>query len=208
MQLSKTIRWLCLLLCCYATTLYAASSVLNNTPYQVCFTPGGHCTALIIHAIDNAKHTIDMQAYSFTSKPILKALLRAHKRGVKVLALLDRSNVNERYSVMLALQNAGIHFLIDYRPRIAHNKTIIIDSSTVETGSFNFSYSAQHRNTENVLIIHNHQLAKQYLQNFERRRKDSISLARYCKLSHKCHITMPLSPGLELGWSSHASTRH
>jgi hypothetical protein len=50
----------------------------------VCFTPGGHCTDLIVDAITGAKTSTLVQAYSFTSAPIAKALLDAHKRGVPV----------------------------------------------------------------------------------------------------------------------------
>jgi phosphatidylserine/phosphatidylglycerophosphate/cardiolipin synthase-like enzyme len=50
----------------------------------VCFTPGGNCTDLIVNAIAGAKTSILVQAYSFTSAPIAKALLEAHKRGVQV----------------------------------------------------------------------------------------------------------------------------
>jgi phosphatidylserine/phosphatidylglycerophosphate/cardiolipin synthase-like enzyme len=49
----------------------------------VCFTPGGNCTDAIVQALNDAKHTILVQAYSFTSAPIAKALLDAHKRGVQ-----------------------------------------------------------------------------------------------------------------------------
>jgi phosphatidylserine/phosphatidylglycerophosphate/cardiolipin synthase-like enzyme len=57
----------------------------------VCFTPGGHCTDAIVQALGHAKRTILVQAYSFTSAPIAKALLDAHKRGVQVQVILDKS---------------------------------------------------------------------------------------------------------------------
>jgi phosphatidylserine/phosphatidylglycerophosphate/cardiolipin synthase-like enzyme len=44
-----------------------------------------------VQALGEAKHTILGQAYSFTSAPIAKALLDAHKRGVQVQVILDRS---------------------------------------------------------------------------------------------------------------------
>ena len=39
-----------------------------------------------------------MQAYSFTSAPIAKALVEAHKRGVDVRVILDKSQRTEKYS--------------------------------------------------------------------------------------------------------------
>jgi len=42
-----------------------------------------------------------------------------------------------------------------------------VDSKTVETGSFNYTASAERRNAENVLVIHNNRkLAKKYETNW------------------------------------------
>jgi phosphatidylserine/phosphatidylglycerophosphate/cardiolipin synthase-like enzyme len=65
----------------------------------VCFTPGGNCTQLIIQALHGAQRTVLVQAYSFTSAPIAKALLDAHKRGVKVQVILDKSQRTEKYHI-------------------------------------------------------------------------------------------------------------
>jgi phosphatidylserine/phosphatidylglycerophosphate/cardiolipin synthase-like enzyme len=72
----------------------AASSSQSFTPgaVTVSFTPGGNCTEQIVKALREAKSSILVQAYSFTSAPIAKALLEAHKRGLRVEAILDKSN--------------------------------------------------------------------------------------------------------------------
>ncbi|MGC1855109.1 MAG: phospholipase D-like domain-containing protein, partial [Candidatus Aquirickettsiella sp.] len=59
---------------------------------------------------------------------------------------------------------------IDYKPAIAHNKIMIIDEKEVITGSFNFTKAAQNKNAENLVIIHDAQLANIYLKNWQRRR--------------------------------------
>lgn len=52
----------------------------------------------------------------------------------------------------------------DTRERIHHNKVVVVDGSTVITGSFNFSASAE-RNAENVLVIRGvPDLAARYLE--------------------------------------------
>jgi phosphatidylserine/phosphatidylglycerophosphate/cardiolipin synthase-like enzyme len=61
----------------------------------------------------------------------------------------------------------------DYKLRIAHNKVMIFDGQTVETGSFNFTDAAQYHNAENMLIIHNQALAQKYLANWEKRKQQS-----------------------------------
>ena len=71
----------------------APSPSATTTPSSVtvCFTPGENCTDTIVQALGDAKRTILVQAYSFTSAPIAKALLDAHKRGVQVQVILDKS---------------------------------------------------------------------------------------------------------------------
>ena len=100
-----------------------------------------------------ATQQILVQAYSFTSAPIAKALVDVHKREVKVLAVLDKANETDKYSAATFLVNAGIQTLIDDKHAIAHNKVMVIDSTTVITGSFNFTKAAEERNAENLLVI-------------------------------------------------------
>jgi len=109
------------------------------TAWQVYFSPHGGCTDAIITELNKAKSTILVQAYSFTSAPIAKALLNAHRRGVKVEVILDRSQRTQKYSSATFLSNQGIPVKIDAQHAIAHNKVMIIDGETVITGSFNFT---------------------------------------------------------------------
>jgi phosphatidylserine/phosphatidylglycerophosphate/cardiolipin synthase-like enzyme len=143
------------------------STATSPSSTTVCFTPGGHCTDQIIEVLSGAKRSILVQAYSFTSAPIAKALLEAHKRGVRVEALLDKSQRNEKYSSADFLANQGVPTKIDANHAIAHNKVMIIDGEVVITGSFNFTKAAQEKNAENVLIIRDKPLADQYTQNWQ-----------------------------------------
>jgi phosphatidylserine/phosphatidylglycerophosphate/cardiolipin synthase-like enzyme len=134
---------------------------------NVCFTPGDHCTDLIVKALREAKSSMLVQAYSFTSAPIAKALVDAHKRGVRVDVILDKSNCTDKYSGADFLANQGVPTKIDAPHTIAHNKIIIIDGETGITGSFNFTKAAQEKNAENLLIIRDQALATQYIQNWQ-----------------------------------------
>ncbi len=156
----------------------ATDLTLNNAPIQIYFSPGGGCTEAIVHEIDRAKTEIRVQAYSFTSTPIAKALVNAHKRGVNVDILLDRSQRSERYTSATFLKNAGIPTYIDDKHAIAHNKIIIIDKATVITGSFNFTKAAEENNAENLLIISSKGLSKFYLENWQSHREHSEPYGR------------------------------
>ncbi|MCF6808389.1 phospholipase D family protein [Thiotrichales bacterium 19S9-12] len=172
-----------------ASASFAAetSGTFDNTPYEVCFTPSnGQCTKLIVNEINQAKNSINIQAYSFTSKPIVEAIVKAYDRGVNVTPILDKIDATDKYSVSHALTDANIPVWIDYHPKIAHNKVMIIDNQTVITGSFNWTKSADYQNAENILIIKNKELASKYNQNFNTRKKAAVILPKYCELSGKC----------------------
>ena len=151
----------------------------DQPAWQVCFTPGQDCTALIVDEISGAKASILVQAYSFTSVPILSALKAAHARGVDVEVIVDKTSARasksgSHYSAATYLTNAGIPVWVDVHVSIAHNKVMVLDGATVITGSFNFTAAAQSHNAENLLVIRDPQLASKYRANWESRRVVSV----------------------------------
>ena len=133
---------------------------------SVFFSPDGGATEAIVDAISSATKSVLVQAYSFTSRPIAKALLDAKERGVDVRVILDGSTTDHQYSPADFFANSGISTKLDYAHALAHNKVMIIDGETVITGSFNFTKAAETKNAENVLIIHDRTLAARYTANW------------------------------------------
>jgi phosphatidylserine/phosphatidylglycerophosphate/cardiolipin synthase-like enzyme len=80
--------------------LLRAALAAEGTPARVAvyFSPHGGAADAVVRAVHAAQQQILVQAYSFTSAPIAKALLDAHKRGVKILAVLDKANETNTYS--------------------------------------------------------------------------------------------------------------
>ena len=156
----------------YGFGRYHAPS-LGNPPVQIYFSPNGGCTDAIIKQIDNAKSEILVQAYSFTSTTIAKALLEAYQRNVRVEVILDKSQKSQNYSSATFLANSKIPTFIDSNHAIAHNKVMIIDGNTVITGSFNFTKAAESKNAENLLIIKSEELAKLYIENWKNHKAHS-----------------------------------
>jgi phosphatidylserine/phosphatidylglycerophosphate/cardiolipin synthase-like enzyme len=142
---------------------------------RACFTPSQACLPMIIDEIDNAKSSIHMQAYSFTSKPIADALLRAKRRNVSIVVIADKSQKHERYTQIKAIKQSGIPIYIDHKPAISHSKILLIDNETVIGGSYNYSNAAEKRNAENVTFIKSKDLSNQYLSNFKNRLKESTA---------------------------------
>ncbi len=171
-----TIAGLLVMLVLTANTALARNSIIN-ADIQVYFSPNGGCTQAIVNAIKAARSEILVQAYSFTSAPIAKALVDAHKRGVTVEAVLDKSQRKEKYTSATFLANNRIPTYIDSAHAIAHNKIIVIDRQTVITGSFNFSKAAEDKNAENLLIIQSKELADAYAKNYALHKTHSERLA-------------------------------
>jgi len=132
------------------------------------FSPHGGCTEAVVAEIEKAQHEIDVQAYSYTSEPIMQALVAAHRRGVNVTVVLDRSELKERGNKAEETQRGGVRVLVDSVHKIAHNKIILIDGHTIITGSFNFTFQAENYNAENLLVLHDRpKLYAAYKANFE-----------------------------------------
>ncbi len=140
----------------------------NPRSIRAYFSPNGGCTDTIVAELGAAKTSLDVQAYSFTSAPIAKAVADAKLRGVKVRVILDKSQDTEKYSSLTFLRNAEVPTWIDRKHAIAHNKIMIIDGKTLLTGSFNFTKSAEKSNAENLLVINDQpDLIAAYEKNFE-----------------------------------------
>jgi phospholipase D len=136
--------------------LYTSSAfAVSNPPYFVCFTPPHkQCGHFISNHINQAKESIYVQAYGFTHTEIIDSLIEAKKRGVKVEIILDSSNFSaKKLAFIEELEKLGIKIHKAKVSGIAHNKIMIIDKKKVITGSFNFTESADKRNTENVLAV-------------------------------------------------------
>ncbi len=152
-----------------STTLPAAGTI------EVAFSPNEGSEHLVVKVIDSAKSELDLLSYSFTSVPVVEALVRARHRGVTVRLVADeKDNVSADRSgkaraALGALVNAGADVRTIRVYPIHHDKVIIADRQTVELGSFNYSDAAAHKNSENVLVNWgNAKLAEVYLKHFQR----------------------------------------
>jgi phosphatidylserine/phosphatidylglycerophosphate/cardiolipin synthase-like enzyme len=123
-----------------------------------------------------------VQAFSFTHAGIAQALARAHRRGVDVVVLADPEQIELiGHNVVGTIAAAGVPVFVDPAHAAAHDKVIVVDADATDpavvTGSFNFTFAAQHRNAENLLVLRgNRALAQAYLENWNRHRAHSAPL--------------------------------
>nr|WP_231973638.1 phospholipase D family protein [Variovorax sp. HW608] len=143
---------------------------------EVAFSPDAGAEALVLKAIAMARSSIRLAAYSFTSPPVVSALLAARRRGVDVAVVVDYKNnlvearSNAAREALNLLANAGIPARTVSAYPIHHDKFIVVDGLHVETGSFNYTAAAAKRNSENVLVVWNDPaLAGKYIAHWQSR---------------------------------------
>ena len=150
---------------------------------QVAFTPWDNAEGLIVDGIRRARQQILVQAFSFTSRTLANALMAAKRRGVDVQVMADRAQTfSGEASRIPDLIKAGIPVMLEVRYQSAHNKVMVIDAGTADavvvTGSYNWTYAAQYKNAENVLILrHNPDVANAYAANWRRHFADALPYA-------------------------------
>ncbi len=142
---------------------------------DACFSPGGGCESRIVEVIQSADKSIRGQIHYFTSKPIADALIAAHKRGVSVQMILDKSQEKMTYGRWPTLRRAGVDVRFDREHDVNNNKVLILDGRTVITGSYNYTKAAEEKNAENILIVENDEdLAGKYAADFDAHYKHAV----------------------------------
>ena len=134
---------------------------------NVYFCPEDHCADRLRSEIKKAEHNIRFMVFSFTHSGVGNELILAYERGIHIEGIFDKSQ-NSRFSQAKRLKAQGMDIKIEENPGKLHHKVFIIDEKTVITGSFNPSENADERNDENMVIIHDADIAHEYLNEFQR----------------------------------------
>jgi len=165
--------------------LLGSPARLVAAPIETCFSPGGGAEKALVKLLDQARESLDIAVYTFTNRKLAAAVLRAHKRGVKIRLILDGNDESDyskgfylrqrgvavRYARGLAKPSHKKHKKRFYQKRkygLMHHKFAVVDGKWVATGSFNWTASAQNWNYENLLIIKSSTLARKFSAEFDR----------------------------------------
>ncbi len=140
---------------------------INSSKIESYFCPEDSCKAKIISALAGSSHSIYFMIFSFTDLDIA-GLLAKKSLIIDVRGIMEKRNINQQYSVFSYLKESSVNAIPDHNPQTMHHKVFIIDNTTVITGSMNPTKSANEKNDENLLIIHDEKIAKKYLEEFER----------------------------------------
>lgn len=152
---------------------------INGTLVEVFFSPdeGDAIVSRVQELINGSQQSVYIMTLSLTLSEFSQAAIAGHNRGVLVQAIFESRQSTQQAEQMDELGCAGIGVKQDGNPNTFHHKVVVIDGQIVVLGSFNFSNSARNDNSENVLIIHNADIAQQFINEFNRRYNDTNAKA-------------------------------
>jgi phosphatidylserine/phosphatidylglycerophosphate/cardiolipin synthase-like enzyme len=177
--------------CTAGAQVPSSAPVLRQTPpvipargsVQLAFTPRDDAEGMVVDCIGRARQQILVQAFSFTSRALANALVAAKARGVDVQVMADREQTFGGESSRIPdLVRADIPVSLEVRYQSAHNKVMVVDAGSADaaviTGSYNWTYAAQYKNAENVLILRgNPDIVNAYAANWRRHFADALPYA-------------------------------
>lgn len=140
--------------------------VLGNSEIEVYFSPQYKSCSRVVELINSAKNYIYVPSFLITHQNIANSLVNAQKRRVEVKVILDGNSSGTRNTKHQYLRENGIKLKFENYAGKLHSKTMIIDDEYIIMGSMNFSNSGENKNDENMLVIKNSDLAKNYKEFF------------------------------------------
>jgi len=150
-----------------AAAVIATAAGCSST--DVCFSPDGACSNVLLEEFDLAQDSIHAAVYCFTNLTVAESLAAANVRGVEVQIAIDPCD-NFGLDVQEYLEGQGVPLRVSYNPNggIMHDKFAVIDGKVVLTGSYNWTSNADTKNDENLVRLVNSEMAVQFEDEFER----------------------------------------
>lgn len=143
------------------------------------FSPSDGTNAKIEETINTADHGLYVNTMLITRDFLASAIAERASSGVDTKVVVNSESESNVGNVITILQSLGINFKDYTGTGILHNKLMIVDPFNPEsdplvwTGSHNWSSSADLRNDENSLVIHNADIANIYYQEFVERFREA-----------------------------------
>ncbi len=135
---------------------------------KTAFSPGPECKNLILEHISSAAMELWVCVFTISDNDITRALLRAHKNGVRIRIITDNEKSMDAGSDIFDLEQAGIPVKTDQSTSHMHHKFSIADGSRLITGSYNWTRSAEQYNQENIIATEHPELVKPFKAEFKR----------------------------------------
>ena len=141
---------------------------------ELYFSPSDATNTHILSTINSANTDLYFGVFTFTVAADANAIVARQTAGVYTAGIVDQnSNTSAAYPILTSGLGTNLKTYVGSGALVYHNKMLIVDPSNacsdpaVLTGSHNWSTSANTKNDENTLIIHNDTVANVYYQSFK-----------------------------------------
>lgn len=161
----------------------------NNTPHEfningkrveLYFSPSDGTNDVIANTLNSAENNINFAVYVFTRTDLAyKIQDKVFLNGVDVRGILNEISSGGQTTYDLLKDAMENKLILTTQSYTMHNKYAIVDHGyssadpLVLTGSHNWTTSANTKNDENTLIIHDSTIANIYYQEFAQRYKEN-----------------------------------
>lgn len=135
--------------------------------------------------IEKSNSEISIAVAWFTHRDLFDALLLALDRGVKVSVIIVEDIINcgpngLDFSTFIA-KGGSLRFM-NTRKILMHNKFCIFDNKVLVTGSYNWTYSAEARNAENIIVTNDENVCSAFLEQFVKIREELPVVTNFCHM--------------------------
>jgi phosphatidylserine/phosphatidylglycerophosphate/cardiolipin synthase-like enzyme len=141
-------------------------TTINGIQVLNYFSPVDHVMDKLVGLVNGAQKSIRFMAFTYTDPGLANAMIARFQAGVDVAGVIENRGASQGALVPLACGKVPVK--VDGNKYTMHHKVIIIDESIVITGSFNFTKAADTVNDDNILVIYDASVARQYLDEFNR----------------------------------------
>lgn len=119
----------------------------------------------LIEKINSTNEEIIIAVAWFTQRDLFSAIIASLERGVRVSLILISDIINRsEYGLdfRLFIEKGGELCFANSKKVVMHNKFCLFDRRILVTGSYNWTYSAEERNAENVIMTDDVQVCNAY----------------------------------------------
>ena len=141
----------------------------------------------IIQYINTSVSEIYIAVAWFTHRDLFQAVLSALDRNVRVSVILIDDIINcgpNGLDFSFFINKGGSIRFMDTRKLLMHNKFCLFDNSLLVTGSYNWTYSAELRNAENIIATTEENVCNAFHEHFDKLWNSLVPVEQYSHINY------------------------
>lgn len=145
---------------------------IGGKKVELYFSPTDSVNSHLLSSLSSANDDLYFGIYAFNYNTTADSIMSRVQSGVYTAGIMDAwSQSYATYTTLQAVMGSNLKVFAN-TPTLYHNKFLIADPCNtisdplVFTGSYNWTNSAETKNDENILIIHDDTIANIYYQSF------------------------------------------